>query len=87
MLFEINLICNRCNKKFSGVRAMSKNPFCSFELLCPECMDKITNNEKAKWLEEKRSGKSIEQRIAWLEEWIYDHKEIIEALNLDDVGL
>jgi len=41
---------------------------------CSDCLKIQENTERKKWFLERRNGKTIEQRIAWIEEWIYSEK-------------
>jgi uncharacterized protein YydD (DUF2326 family) len=55
---------------------------------CPKCVKKEKINNKAEWLTERRYDrqgdrpKTLEERIDWLEEWIYEHKEEIERKSI-----
>lgn len=70
-LLEQDLECSRCGKIFDGVRALNKNPEASYELLCGDCLNGVENDAKRKWLRDLQKGKTLEQRVEWLEEFIY----------------
>jgi len=81
---EQNLICGNCGKKFDGVRATHHDPALSWKLLCDACMKKIAESPRTWWLIERRKGKSMEQRLEWIEEWIYSHAH--DKTLFDNIG-
>jgi len=70
-MFEHNLKCDECGKSFRGVIVMHKDPEKPYRTLCTECLEGGEKVTKRKWLKERREGKTLEQRVTWLEEWIY----------------
>lgn len=81
MILEHNLECDECGKVFDGVRIMHRDPEASYRILCTECLESVEKIAKRKWLKELREGKTLEQRVAWLEEWIYYTTEGLNRLN------
>lgn len=55
---------------------------------CPKCMKQEKIEDKAEWLTKRRYNyqenrpKTLEERINWLEEWIYEHKEEVERKSI-----
>jgi len=76
---KCNLKCDECGKFFNGVRMMHRDPGASYRILCIECLEGADKVEKRKWLKERREGKTLEQRVTWLEEWVY---YTIEGFNM-----
>ena len=84
-LLEHDLKCDRCGKVFDGCRAMHRDPKESYRILCSECLDKTEEDEKTKFLKKLRDGKTIEQRVEWLEEWIYYAIQGMSEANKTDM--
>ena len=75
-------ICSECGKKYTSIGSSTK--------LCPSCLKKKRVQEKIDWLTQRRWNKSedreatLEERIAWIEEWIYKHKDLAKKKILED---
>ena len=61
-----DLVCTECGKSFKGVFTQN------YGAMCEECIEARDNAEKQAWLERRRKDKTPEERIAWIEEYIYD---------------
>ena len=70
-LLERNLKCDKCGKTFDGVRAVNRDPEESWRLLCGDCLEELENDNKRKWLKKLRDDKTLEQRVEFIEEFIY----------------
>ena len=70
-LLERNLKCDECGAVFDGARAMHKDPNESWRILCSKCLDLLANDEKAQFLNKMRAGKTIEERVEQIEEFVY----------------
>jgi hypothetical protein len=51
---------------------MHRDPEASYRLLCTECLKTKENNIKEKWLMKLRKDKTLEQRVEFIEEFIYN---------------
>lgn len=81
MTLEHDLKCDECGKIFNGSRVMHRDPEASYRILCSGCLENVEKIAKRKWLKKLREGKTLEQRVVWLEEWIYYTTEELNKLN------
>ena len=58
--------CPECGKEFQGTP----------HRLCGECSTKREKRRKAKWDIERRKDRSLEERIEFIEDWIYKHNKV-----------
>ena len=65
-----DLVCSECGEQFKGV--VTRN----YGALCDKCAETKENEEKERWLEEFRGKNSLEERVARIEEWIFEHQEM-----------
>lgn len=76
------ITCSKCGKEF-------KTLFKSV-ILCKACSEVAANEKKLNWFEKRRFSKkenrekTLEERVAWLENWIYENKEKIEESQIKD---
>jgi hypothetical protein len=82
-LQEQNLKCDECGKDFTGIRIMHRDPEKSYRILCDECLGGFENSAKRNFLKERRDGKALEERVSWLEEWVYDQIEHLIRFNAE----
>lgn len=68
----MNLTCAHCGKKFSGLQLMHRSPVNSYEILCNECLEGVTDKAKVNWLQTRQLNKTLEERLIWIEEYIYE---------------
>jgi len=62
--------CNRCSKELKA-RYSDRDPDEAWKFICPTCL--IAIEKKQKWLSRCKKNKSLEERIACIEEWIYEN--------------
>lgn len=65
------LVCPICGEVYTGVKNSDGSPY---DNTCSKCLKTQENIERKQWFLERHNGKTIEQRIAWIEEWIYQQK-------------
>jgi hypothetical protein len=61
------LKCGKCGKDYQGVKVanMPVN-------LCDECYKNMKDRQREDYLNKLRNGKSLEERVAFLEKFVYD---------------
>lgn len=59
------VICDKCGKHFQTVND---------NYICGECREIEENKKYKKYMIDIREGKTLEQRIEQIEEWIYENK-------------
>lgn len=75
-------VCIECGKAFTPVVKNTE--------LCPKCLKKKAKQDKLDWIAERRWNTrenreaTIEERVAWMEEWIYEHRELVAKKLLGD---
>jgi protein-arginine kinase activator protein McsA len=74
-------VCNNCGKPFTGI--VSVRVF--EDVLCSKCYTQKIKNAKRKWLNQRRLGKTLKQRIAWIGEFIYENKDKIGVVEKEDL--
>lgn len=72
-----DLVCTECSKPFRGVRTRN------YGSLCDECAESLAKKEKDSWLKEWRGDNDLEARIAKIEEWIFEHQDLVEEARWD----
>lgn len=76
-----NADCDVCGKPFTGIVGQNS---------CSRCLKKKNIEDKVEWLADRRYNedeereRTIEERIAWIEEWIYEHKELATTKLIKD---
>lgn len=80
-MIPTDLICYSCNKSFKGFSFMHRNPASSLEILCSECLEGKTDKARAKWLKERRG--TIEERLDWIEGYIYEIESASNRISAD----
>ena len=81
-LLENDLECDECGKVFDGVRAVHRDPKESWKILCSDCLNVIEKDTKQQWLKKIRKGKTLEQRVESIEEFIY---HVVHETNNGDM--
>ena len=46
-----------------------------YDTLCWKCMEDKKKEEKRKWLVDRKYSMTLEERIAEIESWMYEHKQ------------
>jgi len=71
MAYLEELRCDECGKSYQGCRSQY-----GYGDLCSECYEIKKDTEYKKWMLDRRNGKTLEQRIEWIEEWIYANRDL-----------
>jgi hypothetical protein len=77
MVLLENLVCPECGKDFQGVRTQNQGTLCS------TCIEAKEREAKENWLKEWRNKLSLEARVAKIEEWIFEHQDLVEEVRWD----
>lgn len=71
MAIASSIVCKSCGNRKTAYHPSSSLP----PRTCPECEIKQAADVKAQALAEI-AAKPLEERLAAIEEWIYDHKQV-----------
>lgn len=59
--------CVKCGKKFQAV---------NHQEICPDCREKEERKEYLSYMIDIREGKTLEERVRQIEDWIYENRDI-----------
>ena len=62
--------CNKCGKQFQA---------CNDNYTCHDCYEVEQIKKKKKYMIDIREGKSLEERVSQVEEWIYHNKDKVHS--------
>ena len=77
MAIVTELRCPECGKFYEG----AINSWASHIQLCNECIPVVRQREKDKFLAGIRSGKTVEERVAAMEEWRYEMEKKFQKID------
>lgn len=66
---RINHTCTKCGKSFATYENITW-----IYPICDDCKKIEEREKKQKWLNERRANKTLEERVAQLEEFMYNQK-------------
>lgn len=69
----INAHCKKCGKPFTSIGNAEYCISCHKEIGMQKKIDWLTER---RWDEEKGEEYTLEERVAWIEEWIYENKPL-----------
>ena len=72
MLYEHDLKCEKCGTLFDGS---------GDDRICSSCYEKEEIDKRKKYMIDIRDGKSLEQRIKQIEDWIYENKDLMHGYH------